>query len=270
MGENRVVSPGSLRSRPTTICVDPPADPRAARTMPEGTTNFPGKPSLCQRCARVLVWCAITLLLAAALYLTVVLIGLIPVNNDFQPTPDGIEIFLISSAVHADVVLPMVTDTIDWREHFPADCFRGNTRRATHVAIGWGDKGFFLETPTWSDLRASTTAYALFWPSRTCMHVTLTKPSFLRGAPRSVKISVAQYERLVAYVNKSFRHHPDGSKIHIADTAYGRNDAFFEARGTYHCFNTCNCWIGRAMQSAGIRTGWLTPLPKTMFLYLPE
>jgi hypothetical protein len=32
---------------------------------------------------------------------------------------------------------------------------------------------------------------------------------------------------------------------------------------------TCNCWVGEAMRSAGIRTAWFTPLPKTVFLYLP-
>ncbi len=89
-------------------------------------------------------------------------------------------------------------------------------------------------------------------------------------AARSVRISVAQYERLVAYINASFQQAEDGSKIHIRNAAYGSNDAFFEAHGSYHCFNTCNCWTGGAMRSSGIRTAWFTPLPKTVFLYLPE
>ena len=84
---------------------------------------------------------------AVAIYLAAVLVGLCPVNNDFEPTPDGIEIFLISTSVHADVVLPINNETINWRERFSADCFLGDTRRATHVAIGWGDRRFFLESP---------------------------------------------------------------------------------------------------------------------------
>ena len=60
------------------------------------------------------------------------------------------------------------------------------------------------------------------------------------------------------------------SKVQIKDGAYGQNDAFFMAHGNYHCLNTCNSWVGGAMKSGGMRTGWLTPMPKSMFLYLPE
>ncbi len=223
-----------------------------------------------RRCIRGLTRFVRTVLLVITLYLVIVLIGLIPVNNDFEPTPNGIEIILISSSVHADVVLPINTDTINWREQFPADFFSGDTSDATHIAIGWGDKDFFVETPTLADLRVSTTAKALFLPSDSCMHVYLTKTETLHDGSRSVTISVTQYERLVEYINTSFRQKTDGSRIRIDNAAHSTNDAFFEAHGTYHCFNTCNCWFGRAMQSAGIRTGWFTPLPKTAFLYLPE
>ena len=201
---------------------------------------------------------------------TLVVIGLIPVNNDFEPSSDGIEIFIISNPVHADLVMPLHTEITDWSVHFPADCFSGNTFGATHVAIGWGDRGFYIETPTWADLRVSTTVKALFWPSKTCMHVTLTSTDYLGEDSRSVFISREQYGQLVDFVNSSFRINEHGDKIQISDEAYGYNGAFFEALGTYHCVNTCNYWVGMAMQAAGIRTGWLTPLPKTVFLYLPE
>ncbi|MCZ6855359.1 MAG: TIGR02117 family protein [Gammaproteobacteria bacterium] len=223
-----------------------------------------------KRCARTLRRIARVVLIAIALYLVIVLIGLIPVNNDFKPTPDGIEILLVSSPVHADVALPIETETINWREFFPAHCFSGDTSDATHVTLGWGDKAFFLETPTWAEFRVSTTAKALFWPSDSCIHVYSTKAESLRDGSRSVRISVAQYERLVEHVKASFKQEADGSRVQIGNAAYGSNDAFFEARGAYHCFNTCNCWVGRAMQSAGIKTGCFTPLPKTVFLYLPE
>ncbi|MBM4094212.1 MAG: TIGR02117 family protein [Planctomycetes bacterium] len=208
-------------------------------------------------------------LLLVVLYVGIVLVGLIPVNNAFQPTPGGIEILLVSSSVHADVVMPITTDTIDWREHFPANCFRGDTSRATHVAIGWGDRAFFIETPQWSDLRLSTAARALFWPTASCLHVSMTVPEQLGADARSVTISVREYEQLVTTVNASFRVDANGAKVQVPHVAYSGDDAFFEAHGSYHCLNTCNSWVGRAMRSAGIRTAWLTPLPRTLFLYLP-
>jgi len=50
---------------------------------------------------RVLKW----MLLGLVTYVVVLLVGLIPVNNGFRPTSDGIQIFLVSNAVHADIFM---------------------------------------------------------------------------------------------------------------------------------------------------------------------
>lgn len=228
------------------------------------------KSSRLRRAVRFVIRCLIIVLLPIGLYLVIVLIGLIPVNNDFEPTPDGVEVHLTSTAIHADIVLPIKNDVVDWRNHFPATVFSGDTSKATHVAIGWGDKGFYIGTPTWADLKASTVASALFWSSDACMHISLCKVEELGEESRSVRISLEEYRKLVDYIEKTFRHNKDGSKMLIANVSYGPYDAFFEAHGNYHVFNTCNCWTGAAMRTAGIRTGWFTPLPKTVFLYLPD
>lgn len=102
------------------------------------------------------------------------------------------------------------------------------------------------------------------------MHVYLLGAKALPVGARSVKLSPAQYGQLVEYITESFRRNADGSLIPIPNVAYGANDAFFEARGRYSLFNTCNSWVGRAMQVTGVRTGWFTPLPKTVFLHLPD
>lgn len=238
--------------------------------MKRETDKPPKKLSVCQRCRRVLKGIVRILLFAFVSYLAIVLIGLLPVNNDFVPARDGIEIFLVSTPVHAEIVLPIDTNTIDWREHFPDECFSRDVSGATHVAIGWGEREFYIETRTWADLRVSTAARALFWPSDTCFHVAMIRAKYLRDDARSVMISVEQYEQLVEYVNQGFRSDASGGKIQLDNASYAWNDAFFEAHGTYHCLNTCNSWVGGAMKTAGIKTGWLTPLPKTIFLYLPK
>ena len=58
-----------------------------------------------------------------------------PVNNDFEPTADGVEIMVISTAIHADLVLPIRNETVDWSLHLPSSDFKGDVSRATHVAI---------------------------------------------------------------------------------------------------------------------------------------
>jgi uncharacterized protein (TIGR02117 family) len=219
--------------------------------------------NLVRRVVRV----SLCVLLAFAI---IILIGLIPMNNGFQESPDGIEVFVTSNPVHAEIVMPIESNVINWRDQFPRSWFPEETRQATHVAIGWGDRGFFLRTPTWAELRLSVAANALFLPSETCLHVTM-KSSVIPGAnTRAVRISEQQYTLLVEYINDAFRRDSTGAVVQVTGEHYSRNDAFFESHGTYHLLNTCNSWVGRALQKASVRVGWMTPLPKTVFWYLPN
>jgi uncharacterized protein (TIGR02117 family) len=202
-------------------------------------------------------------------YLLTVLIGFWPVNNNFRPPADGVTIYVISNAVHADLVVPLNAAGVNWREFWPDSVFRENTDWATHAAIGWGDRGFYLHTPTWKELRVSTALYALFWPSPSCMHVDLCLPEELPSTARRVIIAPDQYAALVQYIRQSFVVDEHGRPAPISGEAYGPADAFFEAHGAYTAINTCNAWLGRALRQAGVRTGWYTPWPKSVQLYLP-
>ncbi|MEC8554493.1 MAG: DUF2459 domain-containing protein [Planctomycetota bacterium] len=75
-----------------------------------------------------------------------VLCGLVPVNRDFTPAEDGIEIFVISSGVRAVIVLPVSTSTVNCHNKLGAFFYRRDIPSASRVLIGWGDRGFFLET----------------------------------------------------------------------------------------------------------------------------
>lgn len=196
-----------------------------------------------------------------------VIVGLIPVNNSYQPATAGIDVYLISNAIHSDIVIPLDAGASPWRSRFPAQHFRTSISHATHVAIGWGDGGFYLGTPTWADLRLSTAAKALLLPSSTCMHATLTTPRYLHESAQRLTLRETEFERLQQFIENSFARSPSGEWIHISGVAYGLNDAFYVANGSYHAFNTCNCWVGRALRAAGVRVGWFTPLPKTPFWY---
>jgi uncharacterized protein (TIGR02117 family) len=222
-----------------------------------------------RRIARGLLRFCQLLLLLLVLYFLIALIGLIPVNNDFEPTPNGVEIMVASSEIHADLILPIRSETVDWSQHFQPSDFAGDVRGATHVAIGWGNREFYVDTPTWADLKAETVFRALFWPSATCLHVNLWGEKSIPAEARKTRLSHEQYRRLVDYVLESFQRDADGRFLLIKGAAYGPNDAFYEAHGSYHAFNTCNCWVGRGLQSAGVRTGWFTPLPNTVSLYMP-
>lgn len=209
------------------------------------------------------------LALVLVLYVLILLIGLIPVNNDFESTENGITVHLTSNAVHADIIVPITTSVIDWRTEFPGETLSGSTESATHVAFGWGDQGFFIETPTWNDLKLSTAANALLVPSDSCLRVVFTRAEFYLTNSCSIKISENQYKRLVEFIELTFETDARGQRVQIPDEAYSYNDAFFRAKGNYHALNTCNSWVGRALKKTGVRVPLLTTMPKTPMLYLP-
>ena len=209
---------------------------------------------------KVLLW-------GLLLLIAVLIVGLIPVNNDFRPTEDGIKIFVVSNAVHADIVLPVLSAEVDWSERFANAKFSSDVRDQSHVAFGWGDRGFFLETETWDDFKISTAANALLLPSESCMHVSFVNLEAYQDSV-SVTISPEQYIQLVKFINDAFEVNDQGKCIQIPDEAYSTNDAFFKANGRYHFFNTCNSWIGRCLKVTGVKTPWLSPLPKTPMWYI--
>ena len=215
-------------------------------------------------------WCVRAFLVLILGYGLIILVGLIPRNNGFRPTPGGITIQMISNAVHSEFILPISDGDSDWRDEFEAFDFPADTSWATRVAVGWGDKGFFINTPTWSDLKLSTALHALFWPSDTCLHVSMISDTQVPLDARSICISPKQYHRLCEFIRTSLKVNDAGKPMPIAGAHYSSNDAFYEALGCYHCLNTCNSWVGRGLQAAGVRVPLLTPLPKTAFLYLPK
>lgn len=211
---------------------------------------------------RIFKW----LFYAALAYVAIVLIGLIPVNNDFTEPTDGITIYVVSNEVHADIIVPTTTTTIDWSQELGAATFLGDVANESYVAFGWGDKGFFLETETWEDFKLSVAANALLLPSESCMHVAFMGPEYFVNAA-SVTISEAQYKKLVDHINQSFRTNANGQRMQISGRFYSTNDAFFEGHGRYHLFNTCNSWVGRGLKAAGVRVPWFSPMPETPMLY---
>lgn len=207
-------------------------------------------------------------------YVAFVLLGYVPVNGGYQPPPaaDRVVIFVRSNDIHTDLVLPVNEPDMncDWRTVFPAEHFQDDVRGAKYVAIGWGDKGFFMDTPQWKDLKVSTLINALFLPSESVLHVDFPPAVAEDAWTREVHLSRAQYQTLIDHVRATIKTDgADTEPLSAGDFTYGRRDHFFRARGSYHLFNTCNQWTGRGLKRAGVPTGLWTPLKEQVMGPLP-
>ncbi len=183
---------------------------------------------------------------------------------------DGVEIYLLSNGVHTDVVVPLRNDQKDWSAFVSPGHTRSGSPDARFVAFGWGDKGFYLQTKTWADLKFSTALKALFFLSSTAMHVTYYYQPKESERCKKVCISPAQYRLLVKFIENSFQKTESGESIRIGNSAYFHNDAFYEGKGTYSLFYTCNTWANEAIKSSGMKACLWTPFDKGIFYQYNE
>ena len=194
----------------------------------------------------------------------------ITVNGNSHSTEE-VEIFILSNGVHTDLVVPIKTQIIDWSEYVQFENTISKDTSATYVALGWGDKGFYLETPTWADLKFSVAFKATFALSSSAMHATFYKELRENEQCKSIHISTSQYQVLVQYILNSFQLDSSNTSIHIKTNAnYGKQDAFYEANGRYSLFFTCNTWVNNALKSCGQKTGFWTPFESGIFYHHPK
>jgi uncharacterized protein (TIGR02117 family) len=185
--------------------------------------------------------------------------GAIPSNRDWHPPARGIRIFVESNGVHTGIIVPKVAAGVDWRRIARAGDLRDPRYAAfDHLSFGWGEKTFYLETPTWADVRLRTVVASAVGSTRTLLHVEhLPLPRSGDGA-REIVVTPAQYRRLAAYIRASFR--DKGARYR----GYAGYDAFYDANGRYDAVRTCNGWTGDALRYAGVRVGAWTPFPITV------
>lgn len=202
-------------------------------------------------------------------WLLAVLLGSIAVNTDWEESEQGVDVFLRTNGVHVDLVLPLNNAQWDWRQLVPASDFM--SAPAQYVSFGWGDQGFYLETPNWSDLKASVALKAIFWPSTTALHVTyLNDRPLVNEHSRKIRLSPSEYEALVQYIANSFVQ-TNGRVQRIDCCQYpGWNDNFYAAQGAYHLLNTCNEWANQGLKTAGVRVPVWSPFDWTLMNFFED
>nr|WP_234047722.1 TIGR02117 family protein [Chryseobacterium paridis] len=193
-----------------------------------------------------------------------VLLGLLVPFIGVSAKDDGekkeIPIYIYTNGVHTDIVMPVKNDLQDWGAKVP---FSNTTSKRTdyqYIGIGWGDKGFYLDTPTWADLKFSTAFKAAFWMSESAMHCTYYYTMKEGDDCKMIMISRSQYKKLVEFVEAKFDRDKNGNFIVIPTNAvYSDNDAFYDAKGSYNFSYTCNTWANDALKAAGQKAALWTP-----------
>lgn len=163
-----------------------------------------------------------------------------------------VPIFIMTNGYHTDIVVPVKDSLTDWSEKIKFSDTGSKDTAYSYLAFGWGDKEFYLSTPTWRLLRIPVVLRACSGLNTSAMHVTFYHTMDQSGHCRKILINEEQYQRLAGFITGRFRADSSGNFIKIeTNTAYGGSDAFYEAKGRYSLFYTCNSWVNDALESAG-------------------
>ena len=190
--------------------------------------------------------------LIPVMYLLVSFILLmIPVNDKKDHSEKNNSIFLQSNGVHLSIIIAknqLHPSLLEGLKYLDNDTF---------FAFGWGDKNFYLTTPNWSDLTANNAFRALFVKSNALIH--LSRYSNTKEDWVEIKVNQNQLSKINHYIDKTFFLDTLNNKIVLNNKGYSHNDDFYEAVGSFTCFNTCNTWVNSAFKESSIKAFWWTP-----------
>ena len=125
-----------------------------------------------KRALRIGGYAAAALLAPAFLYfLAAFVLALVPANPTWREADEGVTIFLRTNGVHTWIMVPKSTAEMDWRPWVPGGHLSDpRWGRGDHVAFGYGNRTFYLETPTWGDLTMKNAFLAAFGRGRSLVH----------------------------------------------------------------------------------------------------
>jgi uncharacterized protein (TIGR02117 family) len=201
-------------------------------------------------------------------FLGAVVLGLLADHRDFRESPGGTTIYVISEGVHTDLVIPASALSLIRSGALPVSDLSINSDESNYIAVGWGDREFYLTTPTWADLRLTTAWRALSGSNPTLLHVEATAPLAQLPGVRKIRLSDSQLAALASFVEASFALDVAGKAQRIAGAHYDAHDAFYVAQGHYSLSKTCNEWVREALDSAGVRSPLWSPFPSAIFYQL--
>lgn len=199
----------------------------------------------------------ISVLAVPAFYLVAALIGsIIPVNRGWGEPLEGTTVYIADNGIHADLIVPVDAQGLDWASLLPKSDFAAPPLGATWIAFGSGEKHVYLNTPTWWDVTPRTLWSALAGGKRVVHVEYVASPDY---AVREIRLRPEEYRRLWAAIRSDFILDLYGRPQRIDHPGYGGADAFYSATGKASAVRTCNVVVAHWLRLAGVKTSLWSP-----------
>ena len=214
---------------------------------------------------RRLVWGLAAPFAILSLWFAAGLIGALwPAESARFDGPAGIEIGLVGTPIHYDLLLPLTPD-LRRRFTFAADAnVAVLAENAEWLLVGWGARDFYMSAGSYSDVPMAAVAKAILGDSAV-MRLEAWGAVALEDMPgaRKIRLSAEGYRALLSRLDQDL-----GLRRLVKAPGLTAQDAFFASRGDFSGLRTCNVWVGEVLRAAGVRLGAWTPTPQSLRLSL--
>src|SRR5690606_21194110 len=107
-----------------------------------------------------------------ALFLAAAPFGsIIDANPYWKSTDGGVLLFIETNGLHTGIIMPVYSDVHDWRELIRPEHVEICIGFGSHILVGWGHEGVYLNTEYWQHLRFKYAASAIFGSDDVLLHV---------------------------------------------------------------------------------------------------
>ena len=188
-----------------------------------------------KRIYRYVVLSLISLVAIIGIYLLLsVVLSLVPANPQHSDCHKTNEAYIASNGVHLDLILP--------RKYLSSKLLEDLNvpTSVAYITFGWGDREFYLKTPTWADFSLVTGLKATFLRQETVIHISLLTNQ--QAHWQLVPLCNHQTQLLNDYLKKWFKYPGSNNLVEIKASGYPVSDRFYLANGNYNYINTCNNW----------------------------
>ncbi|NET38073.1 MAG: TIGR02117 family protein [Cyanothece sp. SIO1E1] len=182
--------------------------------------------------------------------------------------PCSVTIYIDGNNAHTNLIVPVKTDDVDWQQHLNlTEIGRQSRGDYRFLSFGWGDRIFYLTTPTWQDLQLTTLLRALLLPTDTVLHIQghqTIPPSQGEYQVKPIAIGRTAHLRLSQFLLASFALDPADQPIRIRES-HRYAGSFYAAQGYYSLFQSCNNWTATGLRLANVNTPLWSSLAPAIF-----
>ncbi len=188
--------------------------------------------------------------------------------GNYSQTDCAIPIYIANQGIHTEIIVPVENEYFNWNQYLRlSEIGRDANSEYKYLSFGWGDRAFMLETPTSATINPVTAFNALFLPTPSTVQVQGYLVFPRNKETKCVKISGANYLKIVNFIKSSFQLDAGGNKNKIG-YGYHNSDSFYEANGSYSILRSCNDWTAEALRKADVNTPLWSTLSSAILFHL--